>query len=187
MNVAFYGGSFDPPHVGHLLSAAYALATGGFDQVLVMPVFEHAFGKDLAPFDARLELCRACFEGLSGVHVSSLEAELERPNYTERTLARLAADHPDWRMRVLVGSDVLADTGAWHDFAAVERLAPPYVLTRRGFERPGAGPALLPEVSSTEVRELLRRRHERDAAERLRFLVPARVLERVTALGLYLS
>lgn len=187
MNVAFYGGSFDPPHVAHHLSVAYALSTGGFDQVLVVPVFEHAFGKVLAPFEERVELCRACFDGLSRVDVSPLEAELERPSYTERTLARLALDHPEWRLRVLIGSDVLADTGAWHDFPAVERLAPPFVLTRRGFERWGSGPALLPEVSSTHVRELLRRRDEPAAAEELRFLVPARVLERVTALGLYLS
>jgi nicotinate-nucleotide adenylyltransferase len=186
-SVAVYGGSFDPPHVAHVLSAAYALSVGGFDKVLVVPVFEHPFGKALAPFSDRLALCHAAFEGQSRVEVSAVEAELERPSYTERTLERLSHDHPDWRLRVLVGSDVLADTSAWHDFAEVERRAPPFVLTRRGFERPDAGPALLPEVSSTRVRELLRKRADEGAVKELRFLVPVRVLAEIEARGLYVQ
>jgi nicotinate-nucleotide adenylyltransferase len=185
MNVAVYGGSFDPPHVAHFLSAAYVLSVGGFDKVLIVPVYDHPFGKALAPFVRRVELCRACFEGLSCVEVSEIEAELERPSYTERTLARISQDHPAWLLRIVVGSDVLADSHAWHDFRAVERLAPPFVLTRRGFEREGFGPALLPEVSSTHVRDLLRRRDDPQAAEELSFLVPARVLELVEQKGLY--
>ncbi len=117
--VAVYGGSFDPPHVAHVLSAAYALSVGGFDKVLVVPVFEHPFGKVLAPFSDRLALCHTAFEGQGRVEVSGIEAELERPSYTERTLERLSHDHPDWRLRVLVGSDVLADTSAWHEFPEV--------------------------------------------------------------------
>ncbi len=59
------------------------------------------------------------------------------------------------------------------------------MLTRRGFERPGAGPALLPEVSSTRVRELLRQRVDEGAAKELGFLVPARVLAEIEARRLY--
>jgi nicotinate-nucleotide adenylyltransferase len=184
MRVAYFGGSFDPPHVGHLLSAVYALALG-FEKVLVVPVYEHAFGKRMAPFDTRVTLCRACFEGIEGVEVSAIEAELERPNYTERTLARLTTEHPDWELRLLIGSDVLADTSAWHDFPAVERLAPPFVLNRSGHERPGSGPVVLPEVSSTRVRELLTRQDEPEAAEELERLVSARVLAVVRSSGQY--
>lgn len=185
MRVAFYGGSFDPPHVGHLLSAAYALSMG-FEKVLVVPVYEHAFGKRMAPFAARVELCRACFRGLAGVEVSELEATLAPPSYTVRTLERLTAEHPDWKLRVLVGSDVLAETHAWHDFPRVEALAPLFVLPRLGHEVEGLGPAVLPEVSSTEVRSLLAaRRGSPEAARRLGQLVPAAVLEAVERLGLY--
>lgn len=185
MRVAFYGGSFDPPHVGHLLSAVYALALG-FDKVLVVPVFEHAFGKQMAPFDARVALCRACFRGIEGVEVSELEATLERPSYTVRTLERLTAEHPDWELRVLVGSDVLAETHAWHEFERVQALAPLFVLPRRGHEAPELGPAVLPEVSSSEVRELLAARHaSADARGRLERLVPRAVLDITDRLGLY--
>jgi nicotinate-nucleotide adenylyltransferase len=185
MRVAFYGGSFDPPHVGHLLSAVYALALG-FEKVLLVPVYEHAFGKRMAAFDARVALCRACFRGIDGVEVSELEASLERPNYTVRTLERISVDHPDWELRTLVGSDVLAETHAWHEFDRVEKLAPLFVLPRRGHEVDGLGPAVLPEVSSSEVRELLvERGRSADAAARLERLVPAGVRLAVEALGIY--
>jgi nicotinate-nucleotide adenylyltransferase len=185
MKVAVYGGSFDPPHVAHRLTADYVLSVGGFERVIVLPVHEHAFGKKLAPFEDRLELCRLCFEGLSGVEVSALEAELPSPNYTERTLARLLERHPDYEPRLVIGSDVLADTASWHDFPAVARLAPPFVVTRAGHERPELGPAVLPDVSSSHVRELLRRRDEPAARAELDWLVPKRVLETVRARRLY--
>ncbi len=185
MQVAFYGGSFDPPHLAHLFSAVLAASLGGFDKVLVMPVFEHPLGKVLSPFDLRVDLCRRCFDGFGRVEVSTLEAELERPSYTVRTLERLGRDHPDWQLRIVIGSDVLSDTSAWHDFDRVRKLAPPFVLARKGYESPELGPAVLPFVSSTRVRELLRRRDEPDALRELSFLVPERVLARVIELGIY--
>jgi nicotinate-nucleotide adenylyltransferase len=183
--LAILGGSFDPPHVAHLLMATYVLALGEVGRVLVVPAFEHAFGKPLSPFEERLELCRRCFGELPGVEVSALEAELPRPSYTVRLLERLLADEPTRPLRLVIGSDVLDETAAWHDFARVQALAPPLVLTRVGYERPELGPAVLPDVSSTRVRTLLARRHEPDAARELSWLVPRRVLEHIAAANLY--
>ena len=186
MNVAIYGGSFDPPHIAHLFTAAALLATGGFERVLVVPVYEHAFDKPLAPFEHRLAMCRLCFEGLRDVEVSDLEASLPRPSYTERTLERVASEHPDWKLRFVMGSDALGETEKWHDYARVVLLAPPFVVTRRGHERPELGPAVLPDVSSTHVRELFAREASDPAARRdLQALVPARVLAYAAERGLY--
>jgi nicotinate-nucleotide adenylyltransferase len=157
MNVAVFGGSFDPPHVAHLFTASYVLSTGGFDRLVVVPVYEHAFEKPLAPFEHRIAMCRLCFAGLREVEVSDLEASLPRPSYTARTLERITSDHPGWRLRFVMGSDALADTSKWHDYERVVRLAPPFVVARRGHERPELGPAVLPEVSSTRIRELFAR------------------------------
>jgi len=56
--IALFGGSFDPPHVGHLLAAAYVLATEPVDELWLVPVFEHPLGKKpAAPFEHRVELC----------------------------------------------------------------------------------------------------------------------------------
>ena len=77
--VAIYGGSFDPPHISHVLAAVYALKVGGFEQVLVVPVFEHAFQKQLTPFQHRWRMCELAFAGIAGAEVSALERELETP------------------------------------------------------------------------------------------------------------
>jgi len=185
MATAVFGGSFDPPHVAHLLAASYVLGVGGFDRLLVVPVFEHAFDKPLAPFAERLELCRRCFAGLGRVEVSGVEASLPRPSYTLTLLEHLGAALPGEPLRLVIGSDVLGETARWRDFARVSELAPPFVLTRRGHERPELGPALLPEVSSTRVRELLARRGDPEALRELAWLVPAGVLARIQERGLY--
>ncbi len=181
MNVLFFGGSFDPPHVAHVLSVTYALCTGNFQRALVVPVFEHAFGKRLCPFQHRLRMCELAFGGLPAVEVSGVEAELGRPNYTLHTLEHLAGQNPDWQLRLLVGSDVLADTSKWLGFDEVARRAPPVVVSRGA----GPGPALLPDVSSTRVRSLLAARSDAAARLELERLLPRAVLEYVEANGLY--
>lgn len=185
MRVAVYGGSFDPPHAAHVLMVSYLLAIGGFERVLVVPVFEHAFGKRLTPFEHRLAMCRACFAGFSGVEVLDVEAELPQPNYTLRLVERLRELYPADELALVVGSDVLAETAKWHAFDRVAELAPPFIVPRKGHERPGLGRPLLPELSSTEVRELLSRRADPAVAAEVASIVPRKVLEYVEAHGLY--
>ena len=183
--VAVYGGSFDPPHMAHVLGAAYALAVEPIAGVIVVPVCEHAFPKRPVAFEHRVRMCELAFSGLSNVEVSRIEAELEKPNRTLATLKRLLADHPSWRLRLLIGSDVLGETSKWHAFDEVEKLAPPLVVTRYGFEHPDHGPPQLPNISSTEVRNLLSRRGDERALGLLRRWVPWRVLAYIDAHGLY--
>jgi nicotinate-nucleotide adenylyltransferase len=183
MNVLFFGGSFDPPHVAHVLCVTYALSVGDFERVLVVPVYEHAFGKRLAAFEDRVEMCRRAFAFAPGVEVCRVEAELARPSYTLHTLEHLAAEHPDWRLRLLIGSDVLTDTSKWYRYDDVVRLAPPFVVPRAGVEG-SDDRALLPELSSTRIRELLAARGS-GAAQELSALVPRAVLDTIDARGLY--
>lgn len=179
--VAFFGGSFDPPHVAHVLLANYALLTLPIDEVLVVPVFEHAFGKRLAPFEDRLRLCQLAFAACSAVRVSAIECELPRPSYTLHTLQRLSVLEPGAELRLLVGSDVVAETRKWHAFQEVTRIAPLLVVERAGHAGQGA---LLPELSSSRVRELFGRRDEHSLGELSR-LVPRAVLSYVLDHGLY--
>lgn len=180
--VAFFGGSFDPPHVAHVLLVTYALLTLPVDEVLVVPVYEHAFNKRLAPYDDRVRLCERAFKDLPRVRVSRVEEELPRPNRTLHTLQHLQAQDTNATLRLLIGSDVLGEVQKWYAYAEVTRLAPPLVVSRPGY--PHASPAVLPDVSSTLVRELFARR---DAAslERLAGLVPHDVLRYVLEHELY--
>lgn len=181
--VAFFGGSFNPPHVGHVLAVAYALSTAPIDEVLVVPVYRHPFAKALVDYEHRRAMCELALGWLPGVRVSDVERELGGESRTLRTLQHLRDTHPRWRLRLLFGADVLADAAKWYRFDEVVALAPPVVLGRAGFAVEGAPEPVLPEVSSSEVRAEL----ERGGADRLSSKVPARVLAYVREHGLYRS
>ena len=185
MQVGFYGGSFDPPHIGPVLAVTCALTAGGFDRVLVVPVYGHAFEKHLTPFGHRLRMCQLGMGWLPGVDISDVEESLDVPNLTLQTLRKIRAENPDYRLRLIVGSDVLEEAGNWHAFEAVQRIAPPYVLGRAGYDHPDALPVALPRVSSSQVRELLARRSDADAQRQLGALLPAKVLGYIEEHGLY--
>jgi nicotinate-nucleotide adenylyltransferase len=185
MKVAFYGGSFDPPHVAHVLLVTYALTVEAFERVLVMPVFSHAFDKQLAPFEHRLRMCELAMGWLPEVEVSPLEASLGAPSLTLRTLECLRRTHPDYELRLVVGADVLGEEHQWHAFDRIVEVAPPWVVGRVGVTHPAAPPPILPDVSSSRVRALLRRRAEKEVSAELRALVPREVLAYIDREGLY--
>jgi nicotinate-nucleotide adenylyltransferase len=182
---AIFGGSFDPPHVGHVLAVTYVLMTEMVEQVTVVPVFRHAFDKDMADYEHRLALARAAFGHLAEVDVSDVERSLPTPSYTIRTLEALADRYPRDEFRLLIGADLLADAARWVRFDEVCQRAPLLVLGRVGVEAEGA-PSVLPEVSSSRVRGWLRLRSEAEAMRQLRWALPARVLREIELRRLYL-
>ncbi|HEU5077551.1 MAG TPA: nicotinate (nicotinamide) nucleotide adenylyltransferase, partial [Polyangiaceae bacterium] len=123
------------------------------------------------------------------VEVSRVEATLERPNYTLHTLHALLEAHPEYRLRLVVGADVLQDATKWHRFDEVIALAPLLPLGRAGVPSDAAPPPVLPDVSSTEVRAALAGRPHANLSPALRarmsqLLAPA-VLEYIEAHDLY--
>lgn len=184
MRVAFFGGSFNPPHVGHVLAAAYA-RTIGFERVLAVVVRQHAFGKRLAPFNDRLSMARLAFAAVEGVDVSDVEAALPVPNYTLQTVKHLQRENPDWKLRLLVGSDTLGTWHQWHGAAQLQRLAPPFVLGRAGYPTPQGLPNVLPEVSSSEIRQRLQRQQRPFSDDWLSRRLPAAVLDWIAERDLY--
>jgi nicotinate-nucleotide adenylyltransferase len=181
--VAVFGGSFNPPHVAHVLACALVGSVEDVDRILVVPTFKHPFAKPLAPFEDRVAMCELAMAWMPRVEVSRLEEELGGESRTLRTLENLALAHPDWKLRLVIGADILAEAPRWFGFDAIAKLAPPIVLERAGFDSPGGGPALLPEVSSTKVRAAI----ARGAWHDLERLLPRRVLDHVRARGLYAS
>jgi nicotinate-nucleotide adenylyltransferase len=185
MRIGVYGGSFDPPHVAHLLLATYALSVGRFERILVVPVFAHAFDKHLVAFEHRVRMCELAFAPLSSVEVCQIESELPTPNRTLVTLEALSQRHPGAEFNLLVGGDVLTEASKWHAFEAIVRLAPLFVVGRSGVEASGASSVRLPPISSTRVRELLAKADEPGALAELTELVPATVLDYARAHRLY--
>lgn len=152
MRVAFYGGSFNPPHIGHALVAAWLLWTDQVDAVWLVPVGAHAFGKNLAPFERRRGWCEALAQTLgSAVRVESIERELTPPTYTIRTLESLSERHPEHRFRLVIGADNLPHLPRWHRWDELAATYDPIVVGRAGYDSPPDVPQF-PGISSSDVR-----------------------------------
>jgi nicotinate-nucleotide adenylyltransferase len=151
------------------------------DEVVVVPVFQHVFGKDLAPFDDRIGMAELAMAWIDGVTVSPVERELGGESRTLNTIEELLRRRPERSLRLVIGADVLADLPKWHRFDRICELAPPIVLGRAGVEHPDAPLPVLPRVSSTEIRALVRA----GELERVRPLLPRAVLDHITERKLY--
>jgi nicotinate-nucleotide adenylyltransferase len=162
------GGSFNPPHRGHIALASHARAELGLEYVLLMPA-RISPGKAAAeePNPAqpqhRLEMCRLAVAGVEGVGASALEIERDGPSYTVDTLRRLHADHPDIEITFILGADVARTLPTWRESGALPALARFAVALRDEAEPPPTDPPMavlsMPaiDVSSSLVRDRVRR------------------------------
>lgn len=173
MRIAVYGGSFDPPHVGHLLVAHWVLATRKADAVWLLPSHAHPFEKRSQPFDVRVGWCEAIAATAPGVDVCAIEAELPAPTYTIDVLDTLAARHPEHTFRFLLGADLLATVDRWKEWPRLAEQFEPVVVGRQGYDEPDVATIAFPPVSSTEVRERVRR------GAPIEHLVPAVLVDEV--------
>lgn len=174
--VGVLGGSFDPPHVAHVLVAAWALSVTEVSRVLVVPALRHPFGKPLRPFEHRVRMCELAFADIARATVSPIEAEIGGAGYTIDLLEELTRRDPRARFRLVIGSDLVAELPTWRDAARLVALAPPLVVGRAGHD---AHEVTLPDVSSTEIRRRLA------AGEPVDALVPRAVLAHIAAHALY--
>ncbi len=165
--VGLFGGSFNPPHVCHLLASLYLLETTDLDAVWWVPVHKHAFEKDrnLACWDHRLALCEAVAADHSNLHVEPIERTLGRKSYTFDTVNALRARHPNTSFSWIVGADLLPELHLWHRWEELRGVLRFVVLGRGAPTDPAGLPPggdfvirdfHLPDISSTQVRKALR-------------------------------
>jgi nicotinate-nucleotide adenylyltransferase len=179
--VAIFGGSFNPPHLAHVLAVTVVLATEEIDRVLVIPTFKHPFAKPLAPYADRVAMCERAMGWLPRVEISRVEEELGGESKTLRTLEHLRAAHPDWSMRLLIGADLVLEAPRWFRFDAIQAIAPPLVVGRAGVQTTEAPAPVLPAISSTDVRAKIAAGKWGELAP----LVPREVLALIRAKKLY--
>ena len=139
MRLLLYGGTFDPPHNGHLNNLRAAAARVRPDSVVVMPAGLSPFKQSTAaPGSDRVEMC-ACFRALEAegavpaLCVSGWEVEqaaLGRRNYTVLTLEMLARTYPEAELYMAMGSDMLLSFDGWHRWEDILRLAHLVVTSR---------------------------------------------------------
>ncbi len=158
--IGIFGGSFNPPHVGHTLATLWALQTHAIDQVWWVPTCQHAFSKHLAPFEHRLDMCKIAVENINNVEVSTIEQQIGGESRTIDTIKALRELHPDTDFWLIVGGDILNETDKWKNWDELITLVRLLVVGREGFklDKPDPGePFRLPDVSSTSIRDALAR------------------------------
>ncbi|MDQ0190504.1 nicotinate (nicotinamide) nucleotide adenylyltransferase [Alicyclobacillus cycloheptanicus] len=132
--VILFGGTFDPPHVGHLVMAQLALEQTGAASVWFLPAPEPPHKARLAlPFQTRVALVEALVANYPRLAVSTIEADLPRPSYTVDTVQALQEAHPAQSFVFLIGADSLAQLPGWHQADVLTRRVPFLVAARSGF------------------------------------------------------
>jgi nicotinate-nucleotide adenylyltransferase len=196
VRIGIMGGTFNPPHLGHLICAQEAYLQLGLDRVTWMParIPPHKPVEDEPGPEHRLELCRLATQGDERFEVSELEIGREGPSYTVDTLQELHSSAPDRELFLIVGGDIAAGLPSWHEPERVLSLATLAVARRRGTSRADVNNALrvlrggeraqffrMPRIaiSSTMLRERV------GAGESIRYYVPDPVIKYINRHHLY--
>jgi nicotinate-nucleotide adenylyltransferase len=131
--LGLFGGSFDPPHAGHLHVVRRARAAFALDHVVLVPAARppHKLARTLSAGEARLELLRALLRDEPGVSLWSHELERAGPSYTIDTLRALRKE-TQGALFLIVGTDNLEGLSGWREAEAVLALAQPIVVLRAG-------------------------------------------------------
>ena len=131
MNIGVYGGTFDPPHWGHITAARAAMEQLGLDKLVLIPdrVPPHkALPEGSASPEQRLEMAALATAELGKrAEVSDRELRRSGPSYTSDTLAALRREHPEDTLWLLMGSDMFLSLQTWHapeEIMALARIAP---------------------------------------------------------------
>lgn len=193
--IGILGGTFDPPHVGHLVMAISVREALGLDAVILMvagdPWQKTTVGavsrpEGVSPAEDRLAMTEAAIEGVEGLEVSDAELRRPGPTYTVETLEDLRREHPGAELFWILGADAARGLDTWHRHEELLSLCTIVVVDRPGalLEVPQGieftfveAPRL--EVSSTELRARVA------AGRSLDFLVPPGAISVIRRRGLY--
>jgi nicotinate-nucleotide adenylyltransferase len=195
VKVGLLGGTFNPPHIGHLVCAQQALAQLELDRVLLVPVHEPPHkGIEADPgVEHRVELCRRAVEGEDRLEVSLVEVEVPGPSYTVDTLRKLNERSPGDDLTFIVGGDMALSLPAWREPEAMLELAELGVAEREGVRRTdiaerlsglGADRLRFFDMPRLDISSSLIRRYVA-AGRPIRYLVPDGVAAYIEEAGLY--
>jgi nicotinate-nucleotide adenylyltransferase len=196
VRIGVLGGTFNPPHLGHLLCAQEAYVQLDLDLIMMIParIPPHKPVAEEPGVEHRLELCGLAARDDERLAVRDLEVARPGPSYTVDTLSELHSKAPDNDLFLIVGGDIAAGFAEWHEPEQVLSLATLAVAKRRGTPRRAVERALahlrgaertrffgMPriDISSTMVRERVR------AGLPIRYLVPEPVESYIAEKGLY--
>lgn len=199
MRIGIFGGTFDPPHLGHLILAEHCREEARLDEVWFLVSYRppHKPGESVTRFEQRCEMTLLATTGQAAFRVEALEKELPPPSYTAETLTELRTRYPEHDFHLILGGDSIVDLPKWYAPTRVIEQAGLIGVARPGFEP--WPPGQLAESLGLPVETV--RLHwvncpligiaSRDLRQRvatgqsIRFLVPRAVEEFIRERGLY--
>ncbi|MEX1217556.1 MAG: nicotinate-nucleotide adenylyltransferase [Acidimicrobiales bacterium] len=188
--LGIFGGTFDPPHIGHLAAAVEVRSALRLERVELMVAnqpWQKAGERQLSSAFDRLALTEAAVRGIEGLAASDLEIQRGGPTYTFDTLCELRGSDPACQLFLIVGADAARGLPTWHRYEELGELATLVIVDREGdaHVEPPAGWAALHvamprlDVSSSDLR------HRAQIGLPLAPYVPAEVVAGARARGLY--
>lgn len=195
--IGILGGTFDPIHMGHLITAEIVRVSAVLDEIIFIPAARppHKENKGEAPAEDRLRMVQCAVEGNPSFSVSDIELKREGPSYTVDTIAVLSEQLRDAELFFITGADAMNDLYRWHDPVRLLHSCMFIVAARQGVELDESRLAeqfspeqrsrirIVPtphlEISSTVIRARVR------AGRSIRYLVPRAVELYIEERGLY--
>lgn len=199
MRLGIFGGTFDPPHLGHLILAMETASQLELDKILWMltPVPPHKLDQKISPVQMRLELVRAAIDGEFLFELSTIELELPAPQFALNTVREVRRRYTASEVYYLIGEDSLQDLPAWHEpqefirevdvlgvmrrpggitqMDVLEKIIPGLTKKTKFIDAP------LLEISSHQIRDRI---HQHQA---YKYYLPQKVYQKILEMGLYLS
>jgi len=193
MNIGVFGGTFNPPHIGHLIVAEHAREHLGLGRVLFVPaaIPPHKQGVDIVEPRHRLAMVECAVKGNSRFAAADLELRRGGVSFTVETLEALKGAHPGDSLTLLIGADNLVEFAAWREPERILGLADLVVLSRPGFPdqtlqhplRRSFSTCRVPaiEIESNQIRRRVRE------GKSIRYLVPEEVRSYIEKHRLYIG
>lgn len=194
--IGILGGTFDPPHVGHLILGEYSIDALDLTHLLFVPAADPPHKQDRAktPVEHRLAMLKLAIKGNERFDLSRIDLDRPGPHYSLDTVKIVGAQFPSAELYFVMGGDSLRDLPKWHRPQELIALCKLAVMRRPGDNlNPGMHRAVLPgleqrvvmmdtpvlEISSTEIINRLRQ------GKSVRYLVPDEVLAYIAEYGVY--
>ncbi len=191
MNIGMYGGTFNPPHLGHLVLAQSAVDQLGLDLVLFVPAYVSPFKTHahMLPAEQRCEMVELALSDNKKFRGEYWEALRQETSYSVDTLRYLSAKYPEDKLHLLMGADTFRDFHLWKDPDEIAGIAQLCVAERPGHAISDAVHAYaasatrfsmpLLDISSTDIRRRVA------AGSSIQYLVPWAVQVFIETQGLY--
>ena len=189
MRIAVYGGSFNPPHRGHVEAARTVARELRPDRFLIVPANippHKALAEGSPTAEQRMELCRLAFAEIPGAEISDIELRREGKSYTSETVARLKEETPDAELCLVIGTDMLESFEEWYRFRYLLESCTLAVLSRAEDD----GEALREKAAALESEygaRILLLEHEpfEASSEKIRERLPLRAGEELLPAAVY--